>query len=148
MKKYLIMGLMFCAMFLLVACGKHEVTVTVPSDVIDEGKVEENKITKVERTGELTGTLKLVDCFALTGRGYVITGEVESGVICVGDEVIIVKEDGNEIKAKVVELQVLRDVIESAEVGESVGVLVDLEEKIEITNQDKMEVYGKQESEQ
>ena len=49
---------------------------------------------------------------------------------------------------KAVELQVFRDVIESAEVGEFVGVLVDLEEKIEITNRDKMEVYGKQESEQ
>ena len=42
----------------------------------------------------------------------------------------------------------VNNVIESAEVGEFVGVLVDLEEKIEITNRDKMEVYGKQESEQ
>lgn len=148
MKKKFMLGLMVCVMFLLVACGKHEVTVTVPSDVTDEDTVEETKITKVERTGELTGTLKLEDCFAITGRGYVITGEVESGVIYVGDEVIVVKADGNEIKATAVELQVFRDVIESAEVGEFVGVLVDLEEKIEITNQDKMEVYGKQESEQ
>lgn len=147
MKKKFMLGLMVCAMFLLVACGKHKVTVTVPNDVTDEDTVEENQITKVERTGELTGTLKLEDCFTITGRGYVITGEVESGVIYVGDEVIVVKADGNEIKATAVELQVFRDVIESAEVGEFVGVLVDLEEKIEITNQDKMEVYGKQESE-
>ena len=87
-------------------------------------------------------------CFALTGRGYVITGEVESGVVCVGDEVIVVKEDGNEIKATVIEIQILRDTLEMAEVGQSVGILVDLENKIEITNQDKMEVYGKQETSQ
>lgn len=69
MKKKFILGLMVCVMFLLVACGKHEVTVTVPNNATDEDKVEENQITKVERKGELTGTLKLVDCFALTGRG-------------------------------------------------------------------------------
>ena len=148
MKKILILGLAVFAMFIFVACGKKEVTVTVPNDVTDGDTVEENKITKVERNGELTGTLKLEDCFTITGRGHVITGEVESGVICTGDEVIVIKEDGNEFKMKAVELQVFRDVIESAEVGEFVGVLVDLEEKIEITNRDKMEVYGKQESEQ
>ena len=146
MKKKFIICLMTCAMLLLVACGKDTVTVTV-----DEGnKVteEENAVTKVERTGEMTGTLNLEDCFALTGRGYVITGEVESGVVCVGDEVIVVKEDGNEIKATVIEIQILRDTLEMAEVGQSVGILVDLENKIEITNQDKMEVYGKQETAQ
>ena len=126
-------------------CGKDTVTVEVDNDKVVE-EMNEQDVTKVERTGELTGTLKLEDCFALTGRGYVITGEVESGVICVGDEVIVIKEDGNEFKMTAVELQVFRDVIESAGVGEFVGVLVEVEDKIEITNQDKMEVYGKQES--
>lgn len=146
MKKKFVLGLIIGTMILLMGCGKDTVTVEVENNkaVVE---TDEQEIIKVERTGELTGTLKLEDCFALTGRGYVITGEVESGVICVGDEVIVIKEDGNEFKMKAVELQVFRDVIESAGVGEFVGVLVEVEEKIEITNQDKMEVYGKQESE-
>ena len=145
MKKKFIIALMSCAMLLLVACGKDTVTVNVD----EENKVteEENAVTKVERNGEMTGTLKLEDCFALTGRGYVITGEVESGIVCVGDEVIIIKEDGNEMKANVIEIQILHDALEVAEVGQSVGILVDLESKVEITNKDKMEVYGKQETE-
>ena len=52
MKKILILGLAVFAMFIFVACGKKEVTVTVPNDVTDEDTVEENKITKVERNGE------------------------------------------------------------------------------------------------
>ena len=145
MKKKFIIALTSCAMLLLVACGKDTVTVNVD----EENKVteEENAVTKVERNGEMTGTLKLEDCFALTGRGYVITGEVESGIVCVGDEVIIIKEDGNEMKANVIEIQILHDALEVAEVGQSVGILVDLESKVEITNKDKMEVYGKQETE-
>ena len=145
MKKRLVIGLIISTMIFLIGCGKDTVTVEVDNDKVVE-EMNEQDVTKVERTGELTGTLKLEDCFALTGRGYVITGEVESGVICVGDEVIVIKEDGNEFKMKAVELQVFRDVIESAGVGEFVGVLVEVEDKIEITNQDKMEVYGKQES--
>ena len=145
MKKRLVIGLIISTMFFLMGCGKDTVTVEVDNDKVVE-EMNEQDVTKVERTGELTGTLKLEDCFALTGRGYVITGEVESGVICVGDEVIVIKEDGNEFKMTAVELQVFRDVIESAGVGEFVGVLVEVEDKIEITNQDKMEVYGKQES--
>ena len=145
MKKRLVIGLIISTMIFLIGCGKDTVTVEVDNDKVVE-EMNEQDVTKVERTGKLTGTLKLEDCFALTGRGYVITGEVESGVICVGDEVIVIKEDGNEFKMTAVELQVFRDVIESAGVGEFVGVLVEVEDKIEITNQDKMEVYGKQES--
>jgi translation elongation factor EF-Tu-like GTPase len=140
MKKRFVISLMTCAMLLLVACGKENVKVDTPNDVISDETDEENESEK-----EVTGTLQLVDCFALTGKGYIITGDVVSGVICVGDEAVIVKEDGTEIEIKVVELQMRQESEnpEEAVEGEFVGVLVDLPERIEISSNDKMNVYGK-----
>ena len=144
MKKRFILGFIICTMLFLVACGKHEVTVTMPNDVEEEET--EAEITKVERTGELTGTVKLEDCFVITGSGYVYTGDVESGAIGEGDEVIIIEENGNETKANVLSVEVFRETTDVATAGQFVSVLVDLEEKIEITNGAIMEVYGKQEN--
>lgn len=140
MKKRFIMALIACAMILLVACGKGKEKVDAPTDVINDATDEENEIEK-----EVTGTLQLVDCFALTGKGYIITGDVVSGVVCVGDEAVIVKEDGTEIEIKVVELQMRQEAEnpEKAVEGEFVGVLVDLPERIEISSNDIMYVYGK-----
>ena len=140
MKKRFVISLMTCAMLLLVACGKENVKVDTPNDVISDETDEEKESEK-----EVTGTLQLVDCFALTGKGYIITGDVVSGVICVGDEAIIVKEDGTEIEIKVIELQMRQEAEnpEEAVEGEFVGVLVDLPERIEISSNDKMNVYGK-----
>ena len=140
MKKRFIMGLIACTMILLVACGKEKGKVDAPTDVINDATDEENEIEK-----EVTGTLQLVDCFALTGKGYIITGDVVSGVVCVGDEAVIVKEDGTEIEIKVVELQMRQEAEnpEEAVEGEFVGVLVDLPERIEISSNDIMYVYGK-----
>lgn len=140
MKKRFIMGLIACAMILLVACGKGKEKADAPTDVINDATDEENEIEK-----EVTGTLQLVDCFALTGKGYIITGDVVSGVVCVGDEAVIVKEDGVEIEIKVIELQMRQEAEnpEEAVEGEFVGVLVDLLERIEISNNDIMYVYGK-----
>jgi translation elongation factor EF-Tu-like GTPase len=144
MKKRFISGLIICATFLLMACGKQEVTV----EVLQKDTVEESEITKVERTGEMTGLMKLEDCFALTDSGFVLTGVVESGEIRVGDEVIIVKADGNEMKATVLSIDKFREVIDVAVEGDSLGVLVDIPERIEIVEGDKMEVYAKQEIEE
>lgn len=143
MKKRITISLIICATFLLVACGKQEVTVDVPQ----KENVEDTEITKVERTGEMTGVMKLEDCFSLTERGYVLTGVVESGEISVGDEVIIVKADGNEIKATALAIEKFREVLDVAVEGDSIGVLVDITERMEIVEGDKMEVYGKQEIE-
>ena len=68
-----------------------------------------------------------------------------SGVVCVGDEAVIVKEDGTEIEIKVVELQMRQEAEnpEEAVEGEFLGVLVDLPERIEISSNDIMYVYGK-----
>lgn len=145
MKKRLVIGLMTCAMLLLVACGKENVADETQNDVTNEVTGEEAP--EIKR--EVTGTLQLVDCFALTGRGYIITGDVVSGAIRVGDEAVIVKEDGTEIEIKVMELQMRTETenLEEAVEGEFVGVLVDLPERIEITGNDKMLVYGDKETE-
>lgn len=145
MKKRLVIGLMTCAMLLLVACGKEKVADETQNDVTNEVTGEEAP--EIKR--EVTGTLQLVDCFALTGRGYIITGDVVSGAIRVGDEAVIVKEDGTEIEIKVMELQMRTETenLEEAVEGEFVGVLVDLPERIEITGNDKMLVYGDKETE-
>ena len=61
---------------------------------------------------------------------------------------IIVKADGNEMKATVLSIDKFREVIDVAVEGDSLGVLVDIPERIEIVEGDKMEVYAKQEIEE
>lgn len=116
MKKRFILGLIICFMFLLMACGKEEGT----------------------------GTLELQDSFTITGRGVVVTGKVTSGVVRLGDTAVIVKENGKEYETKVMGIEKFRVTLEEAVEGDNIGVLVDLTERIEITDKDKMIVYGEE----
>ena len=65
------------------------------------------------------------DVFAIKGRGLVATGQVESGVIRVGDEVEI--DGGRRTEVKAVEM--FRKKLDEATAGDNVGLLLEDVEK-------------------
>src|SRR5438445_11754534 len=63
------------------------------------------------------------DVFSIKGRGAVVTGQIKSGTLSVGDEIQIQRQGA--IKKTVVSgLEMSRKVVTRAQVGDKVGVLL------------------------
>ncbi|MGM0507879.1 MAG: elongation factor Tu [Fusobacteriota bacterium] len=77
-----------------------------------------------ERDTEKDFLMPIEDVFTITGRGTVVTGRIESGVVNVGDEVEIVgiKEDIQTTTVTGVEM--FRKLLDRGEAGDNVGALI------------------------
>ena len=64
------------------------------------------------------------DVFTITGRGTVATGRVERGMVKVGDEVEIVGIHPETKKTVVTGVEMFRKLLDQAEAGDNVGVLL------------------------
>ncbi len=64
------------------------------------------------------------DVFSITGRGTVATGRVESGVVKVSDEVEIVGLADEPRKVVVTGVEMFRKLLDQAEAGDNIGVLL------------------------
>ena len=71
-----------------------------------------------------TFCLTVQDVFSITGRGTVVTGQVESGSVNVGDEVIIRRQNGTMTKSVVTGIEQFRKLLNYAQVGDNVGILL------------------------
>ena len=89
-----------------------------------------------------TGSMVVDDVFYLTDRGAALTGNVESGVICVGDRAVIIRTDGTELETKVVGLEWFGKSLEEAEEGMPIGVFLEGIERNDVNRGDKLVVYG------
>jgi len=76
-----------------------------------------------QRTIEKPFLLPVEDVFAITGRGTVVTGRVEQGMVKLGDEVSIVGAKPVN-KAPVIGIEMFRKQLESAQAGDNVGLLL------------------------
>ncbi len=65
----------------------------------------------------------IADVFTIKGRGMVVTGQVESGVLKVGDEVHFKGHSGVK-KTVVTGLEAFRKQIAEAQAGDNIGVLL------------------------
>ena len=67
--------------------------------------------------------MPIEDVFSISGRGSVVTGRVERGVIKVGEEIEIVgiKETA---KTTCTGVEMFRKLLDSGEAGDNVGVLL------------------------
>ena len=63
------------------------------------------------------------DVFSITGRGTVVTGRIESGVIYVGDEVELIGL-GEKKKSVVTGVEMFRKVLDMGETGDNVGLIL------------------------
>lgn len=86
---------------------------------------EENSIdaTNINLDGDFLLTVQ--DVFTITGRGTVVTGQVERGSIKVGDSVRIKDSVTGEIKISVVSgIEMFRKLLNTANAGDNVGILL------------------------
>ncbi|RKV42842.1 elongation factor Tu [Helicobacter pylori] len=76
-----------------------------------------------ERDIEKTFLMPVEDVFSIAGRGTVVTGRIERGVVKVGDEVEIVGIRPTQ-KTTVTGVEMFRKELEKGEAGDNVGVLL------------------------
>ena len=77
-----------------------------------------------ERPIDQTFLMPVEDVFSITGRGTVATGRVERGVIKVSDEVEIVGIAKETRKTVVTGVEMFRKLLDQAEAGDNIGVLL------------------------
>jgi elongation factor Tu len=68
--------------------------------------------------------MSVEDVFSIKGRGTVLTGRVERGVIKPGDEVELVGLHHEPIKTVATSLEMFHKILDSAEPGDAVGILM------------------------
>ncbi|MDG4806281.1 elongation factor Tu [Micromonospora sp. WMMD1120] len=84
----------------------------------------DTSIPQPERETEKPFLMPVEDVFTITGRGTVVTGRVERGVLLPNEDVEIVgiKEKG--FKTKVTAIEMFRKTLDDARAGENVGLLL------------------------
>jgi elongation factor Tu len=63
------------------------------------------------------------DVFSIRGRGTVVTGQIESGTLKVGDEISF-RRQGSFKKTMVTGIEAFRKQLQQAQAGDNVGVLL------------------------
>ena len=77
-----------------------------------------------ERATDKPFLMPIEDDFSITGRGTVVTGRVERGVIKVSDEVEIVGLEEKPRKTVATGVEMFRKLMDQAEAGDNIGVLL------------------------
>ena len=86
---------------------------------------KEDVIESIDLNTEGDFLLTVQDVFTITGRGTVITGQVERGSIKVGDSVKIKNSMTGEVKLSAVTgIEMFRKLLDTATVGDNVGILL------------------------
>nr|WP_206673633.1 EF-Tu/IF-2/RF-3 family GTPase [Pseudactinotalea terrae] len=69
-------------------------------------------------------SLTVEDVFTITGRGIVVTGRVASGRLHEGQTVVIQRGGVGQVEVKVVGIEMFRQLVQTAEAGDNVGLLL------------------------
>jgi elongation factor Tu len=97
------------------ATGKDSITALMAA--VDE------YIPQPDRPKDLAFLMPIEDVFSISGRGTVVTGRIERGVVNVGDEVEIVGLKDT-TKTVVTGVEMFRKLLDSGEAGDNVGCLL------------------------
>ena len=106
-----------------------ESTSTNPDDevykpIVDLMKSVDEFIPTPERKADLPFLMPVEDVFSITGRGTVATGRVERGQLKTNEEVEIVGLTDESRKVVVTGIEMFRKLLDYAEAGDNVGVLL------------------------
>ena len=93
-------------------------TVLELMDAVDE------YIPEPERETDKPFLMPVEDVFTITGRGTVVTGRVERGVLKVNEEVEIIGIHDKATKTTVTGVEMFRKLLDEARAGENVGLLL------------------------
>ncbi|WP_245826003.1 EF-Tu/IF-2/RF-3 family GTPase, partial [Oceanibaculum nanhaiense] len=80
-------------------------------------------IPQPERAKDLPFLMPIEDVFSISGRGTVVTGRVERGIVKVGEEVEIVGLKDT-TKTVVTGVEMFRKLLDSGEAGDNIGALL------------------------
>jgi len=84
----------------------------------------DNYIPEPKREVDKPFLMAIEDIFSITGRGTVVTGRVERGVLKPGDEVEIVGFRDRPLKTVVTSIEMFRKILDEALPGDNVGLLL------------------------
>jgi elongation factor Tu len=87
-------------------------------DAVDES------IPEPERDVEKPFLMPIEDVFTITGRGTVVTGRIERGILKVGDTVEIVGIHEKTVNTTVTGIEMFRKLLDEGRAGENVGLLL------------------------
>jgi elongation factor Tu len=87
-------------------------------DAVDE------YIPEPDRETEKPFLMPIEDVFSISGRGTVVTGRIEQGVVCPGDEVEIVGLSDKAEKTVVTGVEMFRKLLDEGVAGDNVGCLL------------------------
>ena len=91
--------------------------------VVELMQAVDDYIPQPNRPKDLPFLMPIEDVFSISGRGTVVTGRVESGVINVGEEVEIVGIRDTS-KTTVTGVEMFRKLLDSGEAGDNIGALL------------------------
>ncbi|ABA87945.1 translation elongation factor Tu [Syntrophotalea carbinolica DSM 2380] len=102
-------------------CGKDDCDACKP--IIELMNQVDTYIPEPERDIDKPFLMPVEDVFSISGRGTVATGRVESGIVCVQDEIEIVgmKET---TKTVVTGVEMFRKLLDQGQAGDNIGVLL------------------------
>ena len=92
--------------------------------ILDLMEAVDSYIPTPERKADLPFLMPVEDVFSITGRGTVATGRVERGQLKTGEEVEIVGLTDEARKVVVTGIEMFRKILDYAEAGDNVGVLL------------------------
>ncbi|MCP4779615.1 MAG: elongation factor Tu [Hyphomicrobium sp.] len=91
--------------------------------ILELMKVVDDYIPQPERAKDQPFLMPIEDVFSISGRGTVVTGRIERGVVKVGEEVEIVGIRDTQ-KSTVTGVEMFRKLLDSGEAGDNVGCLL------------------------
>ncbi|WP_284125901.1 elongation factor Tu [Parerythrobacter aestuarii] len=93
------------------------------NSIIELMKAVDENIPQPERPVDQAFLMPIEDVFSISGRGTVVTGRVETGVVNVGDEVEIVGIKDTQ-KTTVTGVEMFRKLLDRGEAGDNIGALI------------------------
>lgn len=85
-------------------------------------QMNKNNSTQAPIAGD--GVMIICDVFSIIGRGTVATGRLNQA-IRLNDSVVVVYQDGTQLKSKIIGIEAFRKKLDVAEAGENVGLLLE-----------------------
>jgi elongation factor Tu len=94
------------------------------AQILELMKTVDEYIPEPERDTAKPFLMPIEDVFTITGRGTVVTGRVEQGVLKIGDEIEIVGIEPKTSKTVVTGIEMFRKMLDEAQAGDNAGILL------------------------
>jgi elongation factor Tu len=91
--------------------------------ILELMKAVDDYIPQPERPKDLPFLMPIEDVFSISGRGTVVTGRVERGIVKVGEEIEIVGLK-NTVKTTCTGVEMFRKLLDQGEAGDNIGALL------------------------